>query len=169
MQELIKNTEEKMNKTVAVLERDYKSIRAGRANPQILDKVTADYYGSPTPINQLAAVSVTEARTLTIQPWDASVLRMIEKAIQMSEIGINPQNDGKCIRLIFPPLTEDKRKEIAKEIVRCGGLEGSVKIALDYFDASINRISAWTVGFRSWQKALLSALCTPNAMLLSSV
>ena len=83
---------------------------------QVLDKVKVDYYGAPTPVNQLAAVSVTEARTLTIQPWDASVLRQIEKAIQTSDIGINPQNDGKIIRLIFPPLTEDRRKEIVKDV-----------------------------------------------------
>ena len=82
----------------------------------VLDKVKVDYYGAPTPVNQLAAVSVTEARTLTIQPWDASVLRQIEKAIQTSDIGINPQNDGKIIRLIFPPLTEDRRKEIVKDV-----------------------------------------------------
>ena len=111
-----KDFEEKMKKSISAYESELATISAGRANPQVLDKVTVDYYSTPTPINQLAAVSVTEARTLTIQPWDASVLRMIEKAIQMSDIGINPQNDGKCIRLLFPPLTEDKRKEIAKEI-----------------------------------------------------
>ena len=95
---------------------EFSEIRAGRANPAVLDKVKVDYYGAPTPVNQLAAVSVTEARTLTIQPWDASLLRQIEKAIQTSDIGINPQNDGKIIRLIFPPLTEDRRKEIVKDV-----------------------------------------------------
>ena len=105
-----------MGKCVAAVETEYASIRAGRANPAVLDKVKVDYYGAPTPVNQLAAVSVTEARTLTIQPWDASVLRQIEKAIQTSDIGINPQNDGKIIRLIFPPLTEDRRKEIVKDV-----------------------------------------------------
>ena len=95
---------------------EFSEIRAGRANPAVLDKVKVDYYGAPTPVNQLAAVSVTEARTLTIQPWDASVLRQIEKAIQTSDIGINPQNDGKIISLIFPPLTEDRRKEIVKDV-----------------------------------------------------
>lgn len=105
-----------MQRRIDHLVDEYKTIRAGRANPAVLEKVTVDYYGTPTPINQLAAVSVTEARTLTIQPWDVSVLKQIEKAIQMSEVGINPQNDGKIIRLIFPPLTEDKRKEIAKDI-----------------------------------------------------
>ena len=95
---------------------EFSEIRAGRANPSVIDKVKVYYYGAPTPVNQLAAVSVTEARTLTIQPWDASVLRQIEKAIQTSDIGINPQNDGKIIRLIFPPLTEDRRKEIVKDV-----------------------------------------------------
>ena len=108
--------ETKMKKCISALEFDLNTIRAGRANPAVLDKVKVDYYGAPTPVNQLAAVSVTEARTLTIQPWDASVLRQIEKAIQTSDIGINPQNDGKIIRLIFPPLTEDRRKEIVKDV-----------------------------------------------------
>ncbi len=116
MKEVLKITEEKMEKTIAHLQSDYAAIRAGRANPAVLDKITVDYYGAPTAINQLAAVSVTEARTLIIQPWDASVLRGIEKAIQMSDLGINPQNDGKIIRLVFPPLTEDRRKEIGKDI-----------------------------------------------------
>lgn len=116
MKEVLKKNDERMQRRIDHLVDEYKTIRAGRANPAVLEKVFVDYYGTPTPINQLAAVSVTEARTLTIQPWDASVLRPIEKAIQMSEVGINPQNDGKIIRLIFPPLTEDKRKEIAKDI-----------------------------------------------------
>lgn len=116
MQELIKNTEEKMNKTIAVLERDYKSIRAGRANAAVLDRITVDYYGVPTPIEQMAAVSVPEPRVLMIQPWDASTVKDIEKAILTSDIGINPQNDGRVIRLSFPPLTEERRKEIVKEV-----------------------------------------------------
>ena len=116
MQELLKNTEEKMNKTVGVLERDYKSIRAGRANVSVLDRITVDYYGSPTPIQQMAAVSVPEPRILMIQPWDASTLKDIEKAILTSDIGINPQNDGRVIRLSFPPLTEERRKEIVKDV-----------------------------------------------------
>ncbi len=118
MNNVIKKTEETMQRRIDHLESEYARVRAGRANPGVLDKVMVDYYGTPTPIQQLAAVSVTEARTLTIQPWDASVLRGIEKAIQTSDIGINPQNDGKCIRLIFPPLTEDKRKEIGKDIAK---------------------------------------------------
>ena len=116
MKELLKNTEEKMNKTIGVLERDYKSIRAGRANASVLDRVTVDYYGCPTPIQQMAAISVPEPRILMIQPWDASTLKEIEKAILTSDIGINPQNDGRVIRLSFPPLTEERRKEIVKDV-----------------------------------------------------
>lgn len=120
MQQLLKNTEEKMGKTIAALERDYKSIRAGRANASVLDRITVDYYGVPTPVQQMAAVSVPEARTLIIQPWDASTLKEIEKAILMSDIGINPQNDGRVIRLGFPPLTEERRKEIVKDVRKKG-------------------------------------------------
>ena len=116
MQTQIKKASESMERRVSHMQQEFSEIRAGRANPGVLDKVKVDYYGAPTPINQLAAVSVTEARTLTVQPWDMSVLRQIEKAIQTSDIGINPQNDGKIIRLIFPPLTEDRRKEIVKDV-----------------------------------------------------
>ena len=108
--------DEKMGKTINALNSEYNSIRAGRASAAVLDKIRVDYYGTPTPINQLAAVSVAEARILTIQPWDKSVLSAIEKAIQTSDIGINPQNDGSVIRLTFPPLTEDRRKEIVKTV-----------------------------------------------------
>lgn len=120
MNTLIKATDDKMTKSVTHLETEFAEIRAGRANPAVLDKIRVDYYGSPTPVNQVAAVSITEARTLTIQPWDASLLRAIEKAIQTSDIGINPQNDGKVIRMIFPPLTEDRRKDIVKDIAKMG-------------------------------------------------
>lgn len=116
MQTQLKKADETMARRVDHMCKEYSEIRAGRANPAVLDKVKVDYYGAPTPINQLAAVSVTEARTLTIQPWDASVLKQIEKAIQTSDIGINPMNDGKLIRLVFPPLTEDRRKEIVKDV-----------------------------------------------------
>lgn len=116
MQTQLKKAGESMDRRLEHMRTEFSEIRAGRANPAVLDKVKVDYYGAPTPVNQLAAVSVTEARTLTIQPWDASVLRQIEKAIQTSDIGINPQNDGKIIRLIFPPLTEDRRKEIVKDV-----------------------------------------------------
>ncbi len=116
METLLKTTEEKMKKSLDSLDREYKSIRAGRANVSVLDKVAVNYYGVPTPVQQMAAVSVPEPRTLLIQPWDASTLKEIEKAILTSEIGINPQNDGKVIRLNFPPLTEERRKEIVKEV-----------------------------------------------------
>ena len=116
MKEQLKKAEERMNRRVDHMRKEFAEIRAGRANPAVLDKVKVDYYGSPTPVNQLAAVSVTEARTLTIQPWDTSLLRNIEKAIQKSDIGINPNNDGKIIRLIFPPLTEERRKLIVKDV-----------------------------------------------------
>ncbi|MBR2724697.1 MAG: ribosome recycling factor [Ruminococcus sp.] len=118
MDKTINKAEESMQKRVDYLESEYARVRAGRANPGVLDKVMVDYYGTPTPVQQLAAINVAEARTLTIQPWDASALKGIEKAILTSDIGINPQNDGKCIRLVFPPLTEDRRKEIVKEIAK---------------------------------------------------
>ena len=120
MNELIKNTEEKMGKSIDALDREYKSIRAGRANAAVLDRVNVDYYGVPTPVQQLAAISVPEPRTLLITPWDKSTLEDIEKAILTSEIGINPQNDGICIRLNFPPLTEERRKDIVKDIRKKG-------------------------------------------------
>ena len=116
MQTQLKKAEERMGRRIDHMQSEFAAIRAGRANPAVLDKVKVDYYGAPTPVNQLAAVSVTEARTLTIQPWDMSVLKLIEKAIQTSEVGINPQNDGKVIRLVFPPLTEARRKEIVKDV-----------------------------------------------------
>ena len=114
------NTETKMDKTIASLENDLASIRAGRANPAILDKVTVEYYGVQTPIAQVGTISVPEARTIIIQPWDASVLKEIEKAINTSDIGINPNNDGKVIRLNFPPLTEERRKELKKGVSKRG-------------------------------------------------
>lgn len=107
--------ESKMNKTIQVLESDLASIRAGRANPAILDKVQVDYYGTPTPIQQMAAVSVSESRILVIQPWDKSTLNTIEKAIQKSDIGINPTNDGNVLRVAFPQPTEERRRELVKE------------------------------------------------------
>ena len=108
--------EEKMKKTILSLVKEYGTVRAGRANPAILDKVRVDYYGTPTPINQVAAVSVSEARTLVIQPWDMSLAKNIEKAIRISDIGVNPQNDGKMIRINFPQLTEERRKELDKTV-----------------------------------------------------
>ena len=107
---------EKMNKTIDNLNEKFAEVRAGRANPAILNKVKINYYGTPTPINQVAGVSVPEARLIVIQPWDMSVLKEIEKAILASDIGLNPNNDGKVIRLSFPELTEERRKELVKEI-----------------------------------------------------
>ena len=120
MKEVYAYTKEKMSKTIAALERDYASIRAGRASAAVLDKIAVDYYGTPTPVNQLASVSVAEARILTIQPWDKSILNAIAKAIQVSDIGINPQNDGRMLRLVFPPLTEERRKELVKQTKKYG-------------------------------------------------
>ena len=112
--------EDKMKKTISVLREDLGSIRAGRANPMVLDKIMVDYYGVPTPINQLGNISVPEARVIIIQPWEAKVLKDIEKAIQKSDLGINPNNDGRVIRLSFPVLTEERRKELIKTIRKTG-------------------------------------------------
>ena len=108
--------EEKMKKTISVYEENLSEIRAGRANPAILNKISIDYYGTQTPINQVAGISVPEARMIVIQPWDASILKEIEKEILKSDIGINPNNDGKVIRLTFPELNEERKKEIIKDI-----------------------------------------------------
>lgn len=116
MNELLKKTEERMDKSLNSVGREFATVRAGRANTSILDRITVDYYGVPTPIQQIASVSVPEGRVLQIQPWDTSTLKLIEKAIQVSDIGINPNNDGRVIRLIFPPLTEERRKELVKEV-----------------------------------------------------
>lgn len=116
METVFNTAVEKMEKSISSLKHDYAGIRAGRANAAVLDKVMVDYYGTATAIQQLAAVSVSEARILVIQPWDTSTLQLIEKAIQKADIGINPQNDGKVIRLMFPQLTEDRRKDIVKDI-----------------------------------------------------
>ncbi len=120
METVFAKTKEKMEKCLNSLERDFSAVRAGRANPAILDKVMVDYYGVPTPVNQMAAISVPEARLLVIQPWDTSTLREIEKAINVADIGINPQNDGKVIRLSFPQLTEEHRKGLQKDISKRG-------------------------------------------------
>jgi len=120
MQTVFNTAETKMEKTINVMVSDFKAIRAGRANAAVLDKLNVDYYGVPTPVNQMAAISVPEPSILAIQPWDASALKLIEKAINASDIGINPQNDGKIIRLAFPSLTEDRRREICKDIKKAG-------------------------------------------------
>ncbi len=108
--------EAKMKKTTEVLSEQFAAVRAGKANPAVLDRITVDYYGSPTPIQQIASISTPDARSLLIQPWDGSVLKGIEKAILASDLGINPQNDGRAIRLVFPQLTEERRKELAKQV-----------------------------------------------------
>ena len=116
----LKKYEDKMNKTLDVLKEDFGTIRAGRANPHVLDKIKVDYYGSPTPIQQVGNISVPEARIILIQPWEKSLIKEIEKAINMSDIGINPTSDGTSIRLVFPELNEERRKELAKQIKKLG-------------------------------------------------
>ncbi len=116
MKEEVKAFDAKMQKTLDVVISEFGSVRAGRANAQVLDRITVDYYGTPTPINQVAAISSPDPRTLVIQPWDASLLKAVEKAILTSDLGINPQNDGRIVRLGFPQLTEDRRKELSKQV-----------------------------------------------------
>ena len=118
MNTVFATTKERMEKSINSLKYEYNSIRAGRANAAVLDRITVDYYGSPTPINQMAAISVPEARVLAIQPWDMSALSLIEKAILASDIGINPSNDGRIIRLVFPALTEERRKQLSKDVAK---------------------------------------------------
>ena len=120
MNELLKEYDVKMQKTVDVVVSDIASVRAGRANAAVLDKITVDYYGVATPLNQVGTISSPDPRTLMIQPWDGSLLKAIEKAIQTSDLGINPQNDGKVIRLAFPQLTEERRKELTKQVRKYG-------------------------------------------------
>ncbi|HAQ51340.1 MAG TPA: ribosome recycling factor [Lachnospiraceae bacterium] len=120
MDERLNKYDEKMQKSLNNLYTEYNSIRAGRANPHVLDGVQVDYYGTPTPIQQVANVSVPEPRLIQIQPWEASMVKEIEKAIQTSDVGINPTNDGKVIRLVFPELTEERRKELAKDVKKKG-------------------------------------------------
>ena len=120
MNEKLKIYDEKMKKTIHALDTELASIRAGRANPHILDKLTVDYYGAPTPIQQVANISVPEARMIQIQPWESSMIKAIEKAILCSDLGLNPNNDGKMIRLVFPELTEERRKELVKDVKKKG-------------------------------------------------
>lgn len=112
--------EDKMKKSISALQEEYATIRAGRANPHVLDKITVDYYGTPSPLQSVANVSVPEARVIQIQPWEASLVKEIEKAILVSELGLTPSNDGKIIRLVFPELTEDRRKELVKDVKKKG-------------------------------------------------
>ena len=119
--------DEKMQKTIEVVKANFAAVRAGRANAGVLDRITVEYYGTPTPLNQVAAISSPDPRSLVIQPWDATLLKAIEKAIQTSDLGINPQNDGRVIRLTFPQLTEERRKDLTKQ-VRKYGEEGKVAV-----------------------------------------
>ncbi|MGI5963153.1 MAG: ribosome recycling factor [Lawsonibacter sp.] len=119
--------DEKMLKTIEVVKANFASVRAGRANAGVLDRIMVEYYGTPTPINQVAAISSPDPRTLMVQPWDASLLKAIEKAIQTSDLGINPQNDGRVIRLAFPQLTEERRRELTKQVKKYGE-EGKVAV-----------------------------------------
>ncbi len=123
----LKMYDEKMQKTIESVKADFATVRAGRANAGVLDRITVEYYGTPTPLNQVAAIATPDPRTLTIQPWDASLVKAISKAIQTSDLGINPQNDGRIIRLAFPQLTEERRKELTKLVRKYG--EGG-KVAL---------------------------------------
>ncbi|MBO4676335.1 MAG: ribosome recycling factor [Oscillospiraceae bacterium] len=111
---------DRMDKTIEVMQANFAAVRAGRANAAVLDQIRVDYYGTPTPINQIASIASPDPRTLTIQPWDGSTMKLIEKAIQQSDLGINPQNDGRVIRLLFPQLTEERRKELIKQIRKYG-------------------------------------------------
>ena len=111
---------DKMDKTIEVMQTNFAAVRAGRANAAVLDQIRVDYYGTPTPINQIASIASPDPRTLTIQPWDGSTMKLIEKAIQQSDLGINPQNDGRLIRLLFPQLTEERRKDLIKQIRKYG-------------------------------------------------
>ena len=120
MNERLKPFEEKMKKTIGNLDGELSAIRAGRANPNVLNKIMVDYYGTPTPIQQVANVSVPEARMIQIQPWEKKMVREIEKAIMTSDLGINPTNDGTTVRLLFPELTEDRRKELVKDVKKKG-------------------------------------------------
>ena len=125
--ETIKTAGEKMDKTISVIQKDLSTLRAGRANPQILDKITVDYYGTPTPLNQIGNISSPEPRMLVIAPWEPKMIGPIEKAIQKSDIGINPSNDGKVVRLLVPELNEERRKELTK-MVRKGAEEAKVAV-----------------------------------------
>ena len=159
MKEVNKEFDAKMQKTIDVVMSDFASVRAGRANAAVLDKITVDYYGAPTPLNQVAAISSPDPRSLMIQPWDGTLLKAIEKAIQTSDLGINPQNDGKVIRLAFPQLTEERRKELTKQ-VRKYGEAGKVAIrnirrdAMDKFKAMQKKSEITEDEYKEYEKDL---------------
>ena len=154
MTQIINDAKSKMEASLNMLSKEYSEMQAGRANPKVLDRVSVDYYGTPTPVSQVAAISVSEARILVIQPWDLSLLNGIEKAIQKSDIGINPQNDGKVLRLIFPQLTEERRKDISKEV---SSIAENTKIAIrnirrDAMDKLKNIVSWVDISKRNMKK-----------------
>ena len=120
MNDTVKAAEARMKKTISSVQGDFGAVRAGRANPQVLDRISVEYYGAPTPLNQVAAISSPDPRQLVIQPWDRTLLKAIEKAINTSDLGINPQNDGRVIRLNFPQLTEERRKDLIKQVRKYG-------------------------------------------------
>lgn len=140
-QTVLKDMEDRMNKAILALKKDLSSLRAGRANPAMLDRVMVDYYGTPTPISQLANISVPEPRMLTIQPWDKTALKEIDRALQQSDLGISPSNDGVIIRLVIPPLTEERRKELVK-LASKGGEEAKVAIAI-FAAMRMTRSKSW--------------------------
>ena len=159
MKEELKVYDAKMQKTVDVVVSDFASVRAGRANASVLDKIAVDYYGSPTPINQVAAISSPDPRSLMIQPWDATLLKAIERAIQTSDLGINPQNDGRVIRLSFPQLTEERRRDLTKQVKKYGE-NGKVAVrnirrdAMDKFMAMQKKSEITEDELREFEKEL---------------
>ena len=159
MKEELKVYDVKMQKTVDVVVSDFASVRAGRANASVLDKIAVDYYGSPTPINQVAAISSPDPRSLMIQPWDATLLKAIERAIQTSDLGINPQNDGRVIRLSFPQLTEERRRDLTKQVKKYGE-NGKVAVrnirrdAMDKFKAMQKKSEITEDELREFEKEL---------------
>ncbi|SBW01749.1 ribosome recycling factor [uncultured Eubacteriales bacterium] len=159
MKELNKEFDAKMQKTVDVVVSDFASVRAGRANAAVLDRIAVDYYGTPTPINQVASISSPDPRSLAIQPWDTSLLKAIEKAIQTSDLGINPQNDGRVIRLAFPQLTEERRKDLVKQ-VRKYAEQGKVAVrnirrdAMDKFKAMEKKAELTEDDLKEYEKDL---------------
>jgi len=159
MSEHTKPYEERMKKTIAVLEEDFTTIRVGRANPHVLDRLTVNYYGSDVPINQVGNVSVPEPRTLMITPWETNMLKEVEKAIQASDLGLNPTNDGKVIRLNFPELTEDRRKQLSKDVKKKGE-ESKVAIrnlrreAMDAFKKSEKKSDITEDDFKDLEKEI---------------
>ena len=159
MKEVNKEFDAKMQKTIDVVMSDFASVRSGRANAAVLDQITVDYYGAPTPLNQVAAISSPDPRSLMIQPWDGTLLKAIEKAIQTSDLGINPQNDGRVIRLSFPQLTEERRKELTKQ-VRKYGENGKVAIrnirrdAMEKFKAMEKKSEITEDDWKDYEKEL---------------